>query len=585
MRRRRFVQAILSGLLLTSAAAPVVAQAPAPQEEPWWPGALIYEIYPRSFGDSNGDGVGDLKGIVAHLDHLQWLGVDAIWLTPINPSPQVDFGYDISDFEAIDPQYGSMADFDALKAAASKRGIRLLADMVLNHTSDRHAWFRESASSRDNAKADWYVWNDGIPAATATLSAVQRANVHEGRAPPNNWTSVFGGSSWKWVPARRQFYYHQYYVQQPDLNWRNPAVEKAMFDAMRFWLDRGVDGFRLDAITTLYEDPDLRSEPETGGLDPFGAPKLDNKYTRNLDEIHAVMRRLRTMVDGYPGNRVLIGETYLPDVAALARWYGGAAKDELHLPMDMLVGFGKGATYTPGYFRPVLADAQTGLNGAMPLLVFDNHDQRRSIDRFGDGVHDQAIAKGVAAMLLLSRATALTYYGAPLGMRTETPKRKEDVRDPVGVLGWPREKGRDGERTPMQWTAGTQAGFSSAGDTWLPVNPDYRTVNVAAAKADAGSLLNWYRRLIKLRRTLPALRHGAMTLVGNDPEVLAWIRADPATGSDALVAINMSAKARTLPLSALGLSGRYATVTATEGAKGGAGTIALPPYAVWVGRK
>ncbi|UAK23149.1 alpha-glucosidase [Sphingomonas nostoxanthinifaciens] len=587
-KRRLSITAAMACAVTAQGQGAAPARPASQAAAPWWSGAFLYEIYPRSFGDSNGDGVGDLPGITQHLDDLKWLGVDAIWLTPSYPSPQIDFGYDISDYEAIDPQYGMMADFAALQSAASSRGIRVLMDMVLNHTSDQHAWFKESATSRTNPKADWYVWNDGLAATAPGLLSVQKANVHDGRVPPNNWTSLFGGSAWTWVPARRQFYYHKFYVQQPDLNWRNPAVERAMFDVMRFWLDRGVAGFRLDAIPTLFEDPGLRNEPESGGIDPFGAPNLRHIYTENLDEVHGVIKRMRAMVDGYPGNRVLVGETYLPDTAALDKWYGGAAQDELHLPMDMLVGFGAGAAYRADYFRPLLRAAQTDLHGAMPLLVFDNHDQVRSIDRFADGVHDRAIAKGIAAILLLSRATALTYYGAPIGMRTATPTRREDVRDPIGISGWPREKGRDGERTPMQWTAGAQAGFSTSTQTWLPVSPDHVTINVATERADPASLLNWHHTLIALRRSEPALSRGTMQLVGTDPDILAWKRRDPQTGATVLVAINMSGTSRTIDPADYDPAKRPGqavhTLAQTGGASVSAKAVVLSPYDIWVGK-
>jgi len=582
----RLWTAFAGSVLALAAAAPVPAK-PAKPAKPWWQGAAIYEIYPRSFADSNNDGVGDLPGITAHLDYLKSLGIDAIWLTPQYPSPQVDFGYDISDYQAVDPQYGTMADLLTLEREAGRRGIRLVLDMVMNHTSDRHAWFQASAASRTGPKADWYVWNDGLPATAPGLSTIQAANVHDGRVPPNNWTSIFGGSAWEWVPARKQFYYHKFYKQQPDLNWRNPAVEQAMFGVLRFWLDRGVAGFRLDAIPTLFEDPANRNERETGGTNAFGDPNLDESRTANLNEVHGVIRRMRALVDGYPGNRVLIGETYLPDTAALDRWYGGAAQDELHLPMDMLVGFGTGARYGADYFRPRLADAQTKLHGAMPLFVFDNHDNARSIDRYGDGVHDRAIAKGIATILLASRATALTYYGAELGMRTTPPTRREDVRDPIGRVGWPKEKGRDGERTPMQWTAGPQAGFSANPATWLPVSPDHDRVNAATEAADPDSLLAWYTKLLALRRDQPALADGDMVLAGTDPDLLAWTRTDPAGGERVLVVVNTGGKPRRVAPAALDpalLPDGWRPLATTEGATFAAGELVLPPFAVWIGR-
>lgn len=565
---------------LAVSAAPIAVHAAA-KTDPWWKHAVVYEIYPRSFADSDGDGIGDLNGITQHLDDLQKLGVNAIWLTPMFPSPQVDFGYDVADYEAVDPQYGTMADLDRLQAEAKKRGMKLILDMVLNHTSDQSKWFIESASSRTNPKADWYVWNDGLPADAPGVTDYQKRFEHDGRVPPNNWTSSFGGSAWEWVPARKQFYFHHFYKQQPDLNWRNPEVEKAMFDALRFWLDRGIAGFRLDVITTLFEDKQLRNAPLTGGTNAYGDPNESIVYIDNLPEVHDVVRRMRKMVDSYPGDRVLIGETYLPNVGELRKWYGTPGQEELHLPMDMLVGFGR-PEYTPAHFRPRLEDAETKLGGNQPLFVFDNHDNPRSIDRYGDGTHDVAIAKGIATILFGSRATAMTYYGAPIGMRTETPTRKEDVRDPIGIAGWPEEKGRDGERTPMQWTAGPQAGFSTSPDTWLPMPANHKTINFAAEEKEPNSLLNWYRTLIRLRATDPALRDGDVVMIDtSNPDVLAW-RRDAPGGERTVVAINMTDHPATLDL---GSADTLMTLAVSGAApqQGGA-TVTLPAFVSWIAK-
>jgi alpha-glucosidase len=548
---------------------------------PWWQHAVIVELYPRSFGDANGDGVGDLDGITAHLDDLRKLGADAIWIAPMYPSPQVDFGYDVANYEMVDQQYGTLANFDRLQREARKRHIRVILDMVLNHTSDKHAWFVESAGSRQNRKADWYVWNDGVDANAPGVGAFQKRFEHDGKVPPNNWESVFGGSAWEWVPARRQFYYHRFYKQQPDLNWRNPAVEKAMFDSMRFWLDRGVAGFRLDAISTLFEDPQLRNDPVRPGTNDQGDPNLQSKYSDNLPELHDVMRRMRKMVDAYPGDRVLIGETYTPDATELDRWYGGEHHDELTLPMDMIPGFGASAKFDAAWFRTNLQAAQTDLHGSMPLLVFDNHDNPRSIDRFGDGSHDPARAKVIATLLLTSRAVALTYYGAPIGMTTQTPTRKEDVRDPIGITGWPREKGRDGERTPMQWTPGPQAGFSDNRKTWLPVNPNYATVNVQTELANPDSLLQWYRKLIALRRSNPAMRDGAMTFLDpSNPDELSYVREG---AKPVLVVVNFSDEAKVVKLD---LKARAIhTLAATDSSLEKRTTLdgaSVPAYGAWV---
>jgi len=557
------------------AAAAPAAEHVAPQSEPWWRHAVIYEIYPRSFQDSKGDGTGDLNGITQRLDYLQQLGVDAIWIAPIYPSPLVDFGYDVSDYEAVDPLYGTLADFDRLLAEARRRNIRVILDMVLNHTSDQHPWFLDAASSREARHHDFYVWSEG------KLDAAGK------RVPPNNWVSLFGGSAWEFVPAVGQFYYHRFYRQQPDLNWRNPEVEQAMFGAMRFWLDRGVAGFRLDAITELFEDEQLRDAPVLGGTNAFGDPNLSEIYTKNLPEVHEVMRRLRAMVDTYPGERVLIGETYLAKTADLDAWYGGARHDELHLPMDTLVGLGD--RLDAGIFRRHLSESQTELHDSQPLVVFDNHDNRRSWDRFGDGVHDAQIARIVAALLLTARDAALMYQGQEIGQRTATPQRVEDVRDPIGVRGWPREKGRDGERTPMQWDASNaQAGFSSNPHTWLPVTGDYRTVNVQAEIADPDSLLNWYRQLIALRRSNRALRSGRMVMLdSSNASVLSYARVNN-EGDTLIVSLNMSPQPQTVPLhlAQAGLRGsQLRTVMSSPGRLpdiDASRSQTLPPYAAWV---
>ena len=557
------------------AAAAPAAEHVAPQSEPWWRHAVIYEIYPRSFQDSKGDGTGDLNGITQRLDYLQQLGVDAIWIAPIYPSPLVDFGYDVSDYQAVDPLYGTLADFDRLLAQARERHIRVILDMVLNHTSDQHPWFLDAASSREARHHDFYVWSEG------KLDAAGK------RVPPNNWVSLFGGSAWEFVPAVGQFYYHRFYRQQPDLNWRNPEVEQAMFAAMRFWLDRGVAGFRLDAITELFEDTKLRDAPALGGTNALGDPNLSDVYTKNLPEVHGVMRRLRAMIDTYPDQRVLIGETYLAKTSELDAWYGGARHNELHLPMDTLVGLGN--RLDADTFRQRLLESQTELHGSQPLLVFDNHDNVRSWDRFGDGVHDAQIARVVAALLLTARDAALIYQGQEIGQRTATPARREDVRDPIGLRGWPREKGRDGERTPMQWDASNaQAGFSSNPHTWLPVTADYRTVNVQSEAADPGSLLNWYRQLIALRRSNRALQNGRMVML--DPKnasVLSYARVAE-DGAAVIVSLNMSPQPQSvsLDLAPAGVHGAHLAtlLSSPERLPDGAAEArhALPPYAAWV---
>jgi alpha-glucosidase len=536
----------------------------------WWRTAVIYEIYPRSFGDSNGDGIGDLNGITEHLDYLKDLGVDAIWITPFYPSPQVDFGYDISDYRAIDPQFGTMADFDRLMVQARKRNIRVINDMVLNHTSDRHPWFIESKSSRTNPKANWYIWHDPKP----------------GGGPPNNWQSIFGHSAWTYEDSRKQYYYHAFYKQQPDLNWRDNDVRKAMYDVMRFWMQKGVAGFRLDAITSLFEDMALKDEPYLAGMKAYGDRNISRIYTDDLPEVHEVLRDLRKVVNQYPG-RILIGEVYLPNVGELAKMYG-RNRDELQLPMDTQLGFEKHLSITD--FRSKLSDAETKINGNVPLLVFSNHDNPRAIDRFGDGTHDAAIARLLATLLLTPRDAALIYYGEEIGMVTTPPKRKEDVRDPIGKLGWPKNKGRDGERTPMQWNNEMDAGFSTAKQTWLPVAPDYKTVNVATEEQKPDSLLNYYKALIRLRKQNPQLRTGDFVLVdtAND-NVFSYIRKTN-DGQAVLVSLNFTSTPQmvNIDLSQEDIKGTHLKKLIASYAGPGQGIslheIKLPAYGSFVGQ-
>ncbi|HVH84208.1 MAG TPA: alpha-amylase family glycosyl hydrolase, partial [Steroidobacteraceae bacterium] len=461
-----------------------------------------------------------------------------------------------------------------LLSEARRHHIRVILDMVLNHTSDQHPWFVEAAGSPQAPHHDFYVWSDGRTGASAQP------------LPPNNWVSLFGGSAWQYVPALRQFYYHKFYRQQPDLNWRNPAVEQAMFAAMRFWLDRGVAGFRLDAITELIEDAQLRDEPVLAGTNAQGDPNLSEIYTHNLPENHAVIRRLRAMIDTYPDERLLIGETYVARTAELDPWYGGAQHDELQLPMDTLVGLGKRLDAT--LLRRLLSEAQTELHGSQPLLVFDNHDNIRSWDRFGDGVHNAEIARIVAALLLTSRDAALLYQGEEIGQITATPARVEDVRDPIGITGWPKEKGRDGERTPMQWNAEPQAGFSTNPHTWLPVTANYRTLNVQSESADPESLLNWHRRLIALRRSSAALRDGRTVMLDRaNPHMLTYARVAP-DGAAIVVSLNLSAQPQTvrLGLAAAGARGsRLKTLLASPAPIADTTTarpVTLAPFAAWV---
>lgn len=493
----------------------------------WWRNAVIYEVYPRSFGDANGDGIGDLNGITEHLDYLKDLGVDAIWIAPFFPSPQIDFGYDISNYRAIDPQFGTMADFDRLVAEAKKRNMGIVGDMVLNHTSDKHPWFIESASSRTNPKADWYVWNDG----------------RKGQ-PPNNWISLFGGSAWELVPARKQFYYHRFDKAQPDLNWRNREVRNAMYDVCRFWLNKGMMGIRLDALTSIFENEQLKDEPYKGGLNEYGDRAVKTIYTDNYPGTHEVLRELRKVSDEFP-NRVLIGETYVNSVAELLPLYG-AKQDELQLPMDLQLGFAN--KLSVANVRNLLDDAENKIGANVPLFVFDNHDNSRSLNRYGDGTHNPALAKLLATLLLTPRDSALLYYGQEIGMVDHVPTSIDQVQDPKGRRSWPKDKGRDAERTPMQWNSGPQAGFSKNPQTWLPVGNDYKAVNVAAQQNDPDSILTYYKKLIQMRKSNPQLREGDFVAVDtSNNSVLSFLRKTK-DGEAVLVSLNLTQSPQTVTL-------------------------------------
>ena len=563
----------LFGYIVLALIIPVASHAQKRSQgtsEPWWKHAVYYEIYPRSFQDTNGDGVGDLKGIMSRLDYLKDLGVDAIWIAPCSPSPLVDFGYDVSDYDAIDPQFGTMADFDRLVREGKKRNIRILLDMVVNHTSDQHPWFMASRSSKNDPKREWYIWRDG------------RLDKDGKMGPPNNWHSVFGGSGWTLDPITGQYYYHRFFPQQPDLNWRNPEVEKAMFDQMRFWLNRGVAGFRLDSIDVLLEDPGLGDEDyrrdAKGELlhDRTGAPMTTGAKTSNLPEIHDIIRRMRAMMDSYSGDRVLIGEAYLPNVMELDKWYGGSAKNELHLPMDTQVALRN--TLNPDAWHKRLEEAETGLHDSMPLLVYDNHDNNR-LDRFcresagaAPGADCQQIQKMLETILFTSRAAVLMYYGDEIGMST-APRPSELIR------------GRDSERTPMQWSPGKNAGFSTADSTWIPVESNYLTVNVETEEKDQNSLLHWHKSLIALRRTNPVFRLGDQKTfsAGND-NIVAYTR--NAGAKQIIVVTNFSGTAQEVNLGTLAVK-KVRTVQANFTPDIASGifktSLTLPAYGAFVG--
>jgi alpha-glucosidase len=536
-------------------------KTPDAQPHPWYQHAVFYEIYPRSFMDSNGDGIGDLNGIASKLDYLKALGVDAIWIAPCFPSPQVDFGYDVSDYENIDKMYGTLADFDQLQKLGAQHGIKIILDFVVNHTSDQHPWFVDSRSSRTSAKRDWYIWRDG-----------------KGNNPPNNWIAIFGGSAWQWDSKTNQYYYHYFYAQQPDLNWRNPAVVDAMYGTTEWWYKRGVAGFRLDAVDSLFEDPALQDNPVLPGKNAFGDPKIEDKYTQKLPEVHTALKGLRNVANKY--DAVLIGETWTDNVGQLKEYYG-TGQDELQMPMDLLL---TKLAFSAPVFREHIDAVEA--SGEWPVFVIGNHDIQRSWNRYGDGQHNDQIAKDMAAMYLTLRGTPIMYYGEEIGMQNNDPTRREDVKDPIGRLGWPKEKGRDGERTPMQWSDDPNAGFTT-GIPWNPIPESYKTYNVADELKDPNSILNWYKSLLALRHTNPALLDGDyVALIENDANVLSYLRRSK---NDAvIVVINMSAAPQTVNfnLSKQRLSVKSAkTLLTTQASLQNSSSVAqvsLEPFAVYI---
>ena len=463
----------------------------------WWQAGVIYQIYPRSFQDSNGDGIGDLQGITQRLSYLVEFGVDAIWLCPIFPSPMADFGYDISAYTDIDPLFGDLDDFDALLAAAHAQGIKVILDLVPNHTSDRHPWFLESRASRRSRKRDWYIWRDPVS-----------------NGPPNNWLSAFDGSAWEYDGASGQYYYHAFLAAQPDLNWRNPAVRSAIYEVMRFWFRRGVDGFRVDVVWHLIKDDEFRDNPPNVGFRPTDPPhhRLVPLYTADRPEVHDVIAEMRRVADEFP-DRVLIGEIYLP-LERLVAYYGRDLAG-MHLPFNFSL---LSTSWNAPSIARLIAEYEAALPaGGWPNWVLGNHDRPRIASRVGP---DQA---RIAAMLLLTlRGTPTVYYGDEIAMK-EVAIAPAQVRDPLGKKVSGRGLGRDGCRTPMQWDCTIHAGFSSV-EPWLPLGRRLRRDNVLAQRSDNTSVYGLYRRLIGLRRKRPALLLGSYGSVRADGNLLVFTR-------------------------------------------------------------
>lgn len=488
--------------------------------ETWWRSGVIYQIYPRSFQDTTGDGVGDLEGVRRRLDYLVWLGVDALWLSPFYPSPMKDFGYDVADYCNVDPLFGTLEDFDRLLAEAHGRDLKIILDLVPNHTSDQHPWFLASRRSRSDPMRDWYLWRDPAP----------------GGGPPNNWLSHFGGSSWTWDETTQQYYYHAFLREQPDLNWRNPQVRAAMHEIMRFWLRHGVDGFRVDVISHLIKDALFRDNPPNPDWRGHGPDitRLTQLYSANRPELHEIIGELRRVIDAFP-DRVLIGEVYLP-INQLVAYYG-AHNDGLHFPFNFHL---LQAPWRADALGDLIARYEAALpQGAQPNWVLGNHDQRRVAGRLGE-----AQARIAAMLLLTLRGTPTLYYGDELGIGDVViPKNRQC--DPWGRNEAAFNVSRDPARTPMQWDNTPYAGFSTH-EPWLPLTEDHRTRNVMTLRRDAHSILSLYRNLLMLRRRFKALHMGDWRRLDAPEKILAYERRHD--GERIFVALNFGDVAAHVPL-------------------------------------
>ena len=479
----------------------------------WWRGGVIYQIYPRSFQDSNGDGIGDLPGITRRLDHIAALGADGIWLSPFFKSPMKDFGYDVSDYCDVDPMFGTLDDFKALVTRAHELGLKVMIDQVLSHTSDQHPWFIESRASRDNPRADWYVWADAKDDGT----------------PPNNWLSIFGGSAWQWDTRRCQYYLHNFLTSQPDLNFHNPDVQEALLETVKFWLDLGVDGYRLDTANFYFHDPLLRNNPgkgapDTANPDPAANPFNPYAWQRHVHdksqpENLPFLQRLRALVDRYP-DTTIVGEIGDDDgLARVAEYTCGGNRLHMAYCFDLL-GPQKDAPFLHG----VLSRFIDIVGDGWPCWALSNHDCERSATRWGGANPDPRQLRLMAAFQVSLRGTVCLYQGEELGL-PEAQLNFDELQDPYGITLWPQYKGRDGCRTPMPWSAdAAQAGFSEAARTWLPVADSHLPLAVDRQQNQPDSLLTFFKQLLYWRRDQPALIHGSLSLLPGHPQVLAFVR-------------------------------------------------------------
>ncbi|MCC4600225.1 alpha-glucosidase [Xanthomonas melonis] len=529
-------------------------------QTPWWRGAVIYQIYPRSFLDSNGDGVGDLPGIIAKLDYIAGLGVDAIWISPFFKSPMADFGYDIADYREVDPLFGSLADFDRLLDKAHALGLKVMIDQVLSHTSIEHAWFQESRQDKTNAKADWYVW----------------ADPREDGTPPNNWLSLFGGVAWQWEPRREQYYLHNFLVDQPDLNFHNAEVQQATLDNVRFWLDRGVDGFRLDAINFCFHDAQLRDNPAKPADKRVGRGfSADNPYAyqyhyfnNTQPENLLFLERLRGLLDRYP-NAVSLGEISSEDSLATTAEYTAAGRLHMGYSFELLV-----QDYSAAYIRETVGRLEATMLEGWPCWAISNHDVVRAVTRWGGEHASPRFARMVVALLCSLRGSVCLYQGEELGLG-EADVAFEDLQDPYGITFWPTFKGRDGCRTPMPWTDAPSAGFSS-GKPWLPLAEPHRLAAVSVQQGDAQSVLSAVRTFLAWRKGMPALREGAITFYDTAEPVLMFRREH--AGQTMLLAFNLSVDMAEIALPA----GAWVQIDVPGVAHGtiASGLLRLPGHAV-----
>ena len=478
---------------------------PEPASIPWWRGAALYQVYPRSFGDTSGDGVGDLNGVTKRLDYIASLGVDGLWLSPFFTSPMADFGYDVADFRGVDPMFGTLADFDRLVERAHGLGLKVVIDQVYSHTSDQHPWFAESRADRTNPRADWYVWADPKPDGT----------------PPNNWQSVFYGPAWRWDARRRQYHLHNFLPEQPDLNLHHPPVQDALLDVARFWLDRGVDGFRLDALNFAMHDPLLRDDPTRQPVKPRARPALYQHriHSQSRPEIVGFVERLAGVLAEYP-DRFSVAEVGGPAPEGEMRAF---TTGEHRLSTAYGFVFLYASRLTPALVREAVGEWAQGEGEPWPSWAFSNHDAPRAVTRWAEGRDVAATARLTLALLACLRGNVFVYQGEELGLgQAEVPF--ERLADPEAIRNWPATLGRDGARTPMVWDAGAEhAGFSTA-EPWLPIDPRHLGVAVDRQEAEADSPLNVTRRMLALRRREPALRLGGLQFVDAPDDLLVFRR-------------------------------------------------------------